>query len=94
MRYVSTRGQAPELGFADVLLAGLATDGGLYVPSQWPTLPSLPTGSYADLAAAVMAPFVDGEIDEVAFANMCRDAYSTFRHPATVPWCRSDPTSG
>ena len=38
MRYVSTRGRAPELGFADVLLAGLASDGGLYVPAEWPTL--------------------------------------------------------
>ena len=51
MRYVSTRGQAPELGFADALLAGLATDGGLYVPSEWPSLPKeLPVGSYAELA--------------------------------------------
>ena len=41
MRYVSTRGRAPELGFADVLLAGLATDGGLYVPAEWPALPDL-----------------------------------------------------
>jgi len=39
MRYVSTRGEAPVLGFADVLLAGLATDGGLYVPEQWPAMP-------------------------------------------------------
>jgi len=85
VRYVSTRGQAPELGFADVLLAGLASDGGLYVPSHWPTLPPLSTVSYADLAAAVMGPFVDGEIDEVVFGTMCREAYSTFRHPATVP---------
>ena len=38
MHYVSTRGRAPELGFADVLLAGLANDGGLYVPESWPTL--------------------------------------------------------
>ena len=40
MRYISTRGRAPELGFADVLLAGLATDGGLYVPAEWPLLPA------------------------------------------------------
>ena len=52
MRYVSTRGRAPELGFADVLLAGLATDGGLYVPAEWPLLPPAAeldaAGSYAD----------------------------------------------
>ena len=45
MRYVSTRGQAPELGFADVLLAGLANDGGLYVPAEWPTLPAATPGT-------------------------------------------------
>jgi len=41
MLYVSTRGSAPELSFSDVLLAGLASDGGLYLPSQWPSLPPL-----------------------------------------------------
>ena len=91
MRYISTRGQAPELGFADVLLAGLATDGGLYVPTEWPSLPSLPTGDYASLAAAVMRPYVAGDIDEVAFEAMCRDAYATFRHPATVPLVQIGP---
>ncbi|MFM8848659.1 MAG: threonine synthase [Actinomycetota bacterium] len=88
MRYVSTRGRAPELGFADVLLAGLATDGGLYVPTHWPSLrsvPSWPVADYAELAAVVMTPFVDGEIAADAFAAMCRDAYATFRHPSTVP---------
>jgi threonine synthase len=92
MRYVSTRGQAPELGFADVLLAGLATDGGLYMPTEWPTLPKeLPVGSYADLATAVMQPFIAGEIDADAFAVMCRDAYATFRHPATTPLIQVGP---
>ncbi len=91
MRYISTRGQAPELGFADVLLAGLATDGGLYVPTEWPSLPSLPTGDYASLAAAVMWPYVAGDIDEAAFEAMCRDAYATFRHPATVPLVQIGP---
>ena len=91
MRYISTRGEAPELGFADVLLAGLATDGGLYVPTEWPSLPSLPTGDYASLAAAVMRPYVAGDIDEAAFEAMCRDAYATFRHPATVPLVQIGP---
>lgn len=91
LRYISTRGQAPELGFADVLLAGLATDGGLYVPTEWPSLPSLPTGDYASLAAAVMRPYVAGDIDQAAFEAMCRDAYATFRHPATVPLVQIGP---
>ncbi len=71
MRYVSTRGRAPELGFADVLLAGLATDGGLYVPTHFPSMPDLPIGGYAEVAAAVMWPYVEGEIDQAAFAAMC-----------------------
>ena len=91
MRYVSTRGQAPDLGFADALLAGLATDGGLYMPESWPSLPKeLPVGSYADVAASVMSPYLGGEIDDVAFATMCRDAYATFRHPAVVPLSQID----
>ena len=86
MRYVSTRGSAPELGFADVLLAGLANDGGLYVPQSWPHLPDLAhTRSYAEAAAAVMAPFVGDDIPADTFADLCRDAYATFRHDAVVP---------
>ena len=91
MRYVSTRGAAPELGFADVLLAGLATDGGLYVPTEFPSLPELPGGDYANLAAAVMSPYLGGEIDHAAFHAMCRDAYAQFRHPATVPLVQIGP---
>lgn len=91
MRYVSTRGDAPVLGFSDVLLAGLATDGGLYVPETWPNMPDLPVGSYADLAAAIMTPFVGGEIPSEALARMCREAYATFRHPATVPLVQIGP---
>lgn len=85
MRYVSTRGSAPELGFAEVLLAGLATDGGLYMPTSWPTLPVSSGTGYAALASAVMQPYLNDEIDDAAFSQMCRDAYSTFRHPETVP---------
>ncbi len=91
MRYISTRGSASELGFSDALLAGLATDGGLYVPVEWPALADLSAStSYADAAAAVMAPFVDGDIDAVAFAGMCRDAYATFRDPDVVPLVQID----
>ena len=86
MRYVSTRGTAPELGFCDVLLAGLATDGGLYLPSSWPALPDLSTTrSYAEVAAAVMTPFIGDEIAADVFTELCRDAYATFRHDAVVP---------
>ncbi|MEY2741445.1 MAG: threonine synthase [Ilumatobacteraceae bacterium] len=88
MRYVSTRGRAPELGFRDVLMAGLAVDGGLYVPHEWPSLPtaSAPEArSYAVRAAEVMAPFVGGEIADAELRAMCEAAYATFRHPDVVP---------
>jgi threonine synthase len=84
MKYVSSRGQAPVLGFRDVLLAGLATDGGLYMPESWPK-PALPAGDYATRAAALMQPFVGEEIAPDTFARLCREAYSTFRHPDVVP---------
>ena len=64
MRYVSTRGVAPELSFDDVLLEGLATDGGLYVPASWPDLPALAADApYARAAVEIMWPFVEGSIE-------------------------------
>ncbi len=91
MRYVSTRGRAPELGFADALLAGRAADGGLYVPEQGPALPDLSGAhDYASAAAAVMAPFVGDELGAGALEGLCRDAYATFRHPAVVPLVQID----
>ena len=85
MQYVSTRGSAPVLGFADVVLAGLATDGGLYVPQSWPSLPSDTSGTYAELAAAVFAPYLGGDISNETMLRLTRDAYATFRHPDVVP---------
>jgi threonine synthase len=85
MRYVSTRGRAAELGFCDALLAGLATDGGLYVPQTWPQQPTMTGSTYASKAASLMAPYVEGEIPQDVFAQLCATAYSTFRDPAVVP---------
>jgi threonine synthase len=85
MRYVSTRGRAAELGFCDALLAGLATDGGLYVPQSWPKQPTMAGSTYASKAASLMAPYVEGEIPQDVFAQLCATAYSTFRDPAVVP---------
>ncbi|MEL6892360.1 MAG: threonine synthase [Actinomycetota bacterium] len=86
MRYVSTRGRAPELGFADVLLGGLAPDGGLYVPERWPKLaPAVSGGSYVERAVEVMAPFVEPDLDEITLTHLCEEAYATFRHAAVVP---------
>jgi threonine synthase len=85
MRYVSTRGRAAELGFCDALLAGLATDGGLYVPQTWPKQPTMTGSTYAAKAASLMAPYVEGEIPQDVFDQLCATAYSTFRDPAVVP---------
>ncbi len=90
MRYVSTRGSAPELGFADVLLAGLATDGGLYVPERWPTLGPSNAHTYAERAVEVMLPFVEPDLDELTLTRLCVEAYETFRHPAVVPLVQLD----
>ena len=84
MKYVSTRGAAPVLDFSDVVLAGLATDGGLYVPQSWPGLPEMRT-PYAHLAAAVFEPYCDGDIDATTLRVLCEDAYAQFRHPDVVP---------
>ncbi len=90
MKYVSTRGDAPVLGFDDVLLAGLARDGGLYLPETWPQLsPAALTGfagrPYAEVATALMAPYLGGGIDEELVSGIVAEAYTRFRHPAVVP---------
>ena len=85
MKYVSTRGAAPVLGFADVVLAGLANDGGLYVPETWPTLGPVTSGSYAELAASVFVPYVGADIDNATMQRLCDTAYSTFRQPDVAP---------
>ena len=91
MRYVSTRGAAPELGFADVVLEGLATDGGLYVPASWPALPATLSRGYADLATDVIMPYVGEDFDRHTVSRLCHEAYATFRHPDVVPIVEVEP---
>jgi len=90
VRYVSTRGEAPVLGFCDVLLAGLASDGGLYVPEAWPhlepqTIAGFAGKPYAEVAAEVVTPFIDESIGAADLARMTSEAYGAFRHPAVAP---------
>ena len=90
MKFVSTRGQAPVLGFDDVVLTGLASDGGLYVPESLPTISEgtfrqWQSLHYDELAIEVMWPFVEGSLKREAFEVMVKDAYSSFRHPAIAP---------
>ena len=89
MKYVSTRGGAPELGFADVLLSGLASDGGLYVPTEWPELPPL-GDDYAAAATSIMSAYIGNDIPHQVLAELVRDAYATFRHPAVAPLVQID----
>jgi len=95
LRYVSTRGRAPVLGFDDVLLAGLATDGGLYVPEAWPRfgateIAALARLSYPALAAKIIAPFVAGSVLERELPALLTKAYSTFNHTAVAPLVQLD----
>ncbi len=90
MRYISTRGQAPVRDFAGVLLAGLAEDGGLYVPETWPRLApadlrALRGLPYPELAARVLQPFVGDAIPFGTLQSLCHDAYVGFGHPAVAP---------
>jgi threonine synthase len=94
--YISTRGTAPALGFRDALMAGLATDGGLYVPRKWPTLSkkeirSLRGKPYQEVAFEILSRFVDGEIPDDKLKAMIAEAYATFRHPAVVPLVQLGP---
>ncbi|MCC7252203.1 threonine synthase [Hyphomicrobium sp.] len=95
MTYISTRGEAASLTFEDVLLAGLARDGGLYVPETWPTLAPATIASFAgrpfaEVAAEVMAPFVGDSIDRATLLAMAREAYGRFGHPAVTPLTQID----
>ena len=90
MRYISTRGEAPPLGFVEATLAGLARDGGLYVPAAWPqldtdTIAGFAGWPYAEVAVEVIRPFVGDAIAEHDLARMTREAYGQFRHPAVAP---------
>jgi threonine synthase len=95
MRYISTRGEAPALNFADVLLAGLASDGGLYVPESLPTfskeeIASWAGLSYADLAFKVIKPFVEECISDADLKAMIDETYAVFKHDAVAPLVQID----
>jgi threonine synthase len=90
VRYISTRGEAPALGFIDVTLAGLARDGGLYVPDSWPVFSSeqiaaLAGRPYAEVACEIARPFIGGTIADADLSRMAHEAYGTFHHPAVAP---------
>ncbi len=91
MKYISTRGNAPKLAFDDVLLAGLARDGGLYLPETWPTLTrdeiaAMKDMTYTQVAVKVMAPFVEGAVSIEDLTNIVNETYGAFdgEDPAPV----------
>lgn len=95
MEYISTRGSAPTLNFEQATLAGLASDGGLYVPECWPQLTAaeiraLEGLSYVDTAVAVMKPFVAGALNEDELRELCAAAYGRFGHRAVTPLVQLD----
>jgi threonine synthase len=87
MRYLSTRGKAPVLGFEDALLAGLASDGGLYLPETWPSLPlnGLADLPYHEVVLRVVSPFIGDEIPRETLARLVRESYAVFDHPEVAP---------
>ena len=90
MKYRSTRGAAPSVGFLDMLLGGLAPDGGLYMPETWPVLgpdeiAAFAGRPYGEVAADILGRFAGDEIAPGALRAMCDEAYATFAHAATAP---------
>ena len=90
MKFISTRGSAPKLSFEEVVLAGLAEDGGLYVPESLPTFTEEEIArwrelSYQELVFKIINPFVDGEIPEDDLKNIIHKSYEDFRHPDIAP---------
>ncbi|MBQ1497526.1 MAG: threonine synthase [Sphingomonas sp.] len=95
MQYQSTRGSAPLLGFRDVTLAGLASDGGLYVPTRWPSfsredIEGLQGLSYVETAVRVMAPFTGDDLSEQELRTLCEQAYGRFAQAAVTPLVQLD----
>ncbi|WPP05115.1 threonine synthase [Methylocella tundrae] len=95
MKYISTRGEAAPLSFTQTLLAGLAPDGGLYLPQDYPRLSQEEIAdfagrSYAEVAEAVISPYVADEIAAPALRGMIEAAYASFRHPAIAPLAQLD----
>jgi len=91
VEYLSTRGGAPAPGFEDVLLSGLARDGGLFVPAHWPSVPgadirALATLDYAEVAARIIRPFIETDLlDDAALARLTRETYAGFAAPDVAP---------
>ena len=95
MEYISTRGSAPTLDFEGVTLAGLGSDGGLYLPKEWPQFSASEIAgmaglSYVELAVRIMLPFVGTSLTEAELRDLCTRAYGRFSHAAVTPLTQLD----
>ena len=93
MKYISTRGGCPPQNFEQVLLSGLAPDGGLFIPQTLPTfsaeqIEAMKSLQYADLALEIVTPFVDGEIPTSQLKKVIDESYVAFKHPEVAPLTR------
>ncbi|MBT4006667.1 MAG: threonine synthase [Rhodospirillales bacterium] len=96
MRYISTRGSAPDLDFTDAMLAGLARDGGLYVPESWPVMragdmSALAGLDYAEVALRVTQPFIGDSINKETYGDIVAETYKKFTHAAVAPMKELEP---
>jgi len=90
MRYISTRGLDTDRSFEDVLLNGLARDGGLYLPKTWPRLSAddirgMSSKSYAEIAGMIIGCFTGGQPEQSQITAMAEDAYKGFTHSDVAP---------
>ena len=96
MHFVSSRGQAPALSFSDAMLAGLASDGGLYLPETWPQVSPAEIAAYAgkpyaEVAFDIIRRFAGRDIADADLADMIDAAYQGFRHPSVAPLVEIEP---
>jgi len=96
MNYVSTRGESPPIGFLDAVLAGLAPDGGLYVPEVWPLLSQAEIAGfagmpYANVAAHILGRFAGDSMSAAEVLEITTEAYAGFAHAAVTPLRQLDP---
>ncbi|MDB9872650.1 threonine synthase, partial [Alphaproteobacteria bacterium] len=90
INYLSTRGGQSSLQYEDVLLSGLARDGGLFMPEEWPTfnhseLNEMKKLSYSELAAKIMTPFIQPSLSHNEVLKICNEIYSKFTNDEVAP---------
>lgn len=92
MKYISTRGHAAPVDFVDACLTGLAPDGGLYVPEEWPQIePATPNETYIEIATRVLSAFAGDALTKTDIAGLCERAYASFSHHSVTPLSQSGP---